>query len=82
LNQATISSRNIYTGLDTTADVLLEPEVHQIAWNDFSRVDEACAAGAEAMRCALPRVRNLLDRQSQSERLAGASGRLESGMVS
>ena len=32
------------------ADILLEPLVHHIDWNDFSRVDEAFAAGAEAMR--------------------------------
>lgn len=47
------------------ADILLEPEVHHIVWSDFTRVDEARAAGAEAMRRALPYVRELLDRQSQ-----------------
>jgi hypothetical protein len=48
------------------ADVLLEPQVHQIGWNDFSRVDEAFAAGAEAMRRALPSLRELLARRSDS----------------
>jgi NTE family protein len=47
------------------ADILLEPQVHQIDWNDFSRVDEAFAAGAEAMRRALPSLRELLDRRLQ-----------------
>jgi NTE family protein len=47
------------------SDVMLEPEVQQIDWNDFSRVDEAHAAGAEAMRRALPCVRELLARRSQ-----------------
>lgn len=47
------------------ADILLEPQVHQIDWNDFSRVDEAFAAGAEAMRRALPYLREILDRRSQ-----------------
>jgi NTE family protein len=42
------------------ADILLEPQVQEIAWNDFTRVDEAFAAGAEAMRRTLPRVRELL----------------------
>jgi NTE family protein len=53
------------------ADILLEPQVHHIDWNDFSRVDEAFAAGAEAMRCALPYVREMLDRRSH---LAPAQG--------
>jgi NTE family protein len=64
------------------ADVLLEPEVQQIDWNDFSRVDEARAAGAEAMRRALPHVRKLLDRQSQPRPVAGTSGPVESWLVS
>ena len=37
---------------------------------------------AEAMRRALPYVRELLDRQSQLQRVAGISGHLESGLVS
>jgi NTE family protein len=53
------------------ADVLLEPQVHHIEWNDFSRVDEAFSAGAESMRRALPSLRELLDRRSQ---LAPAPG--------
>lgn len=47
------------------ADILLEPQVHQIDWSDFSRVDDAFAAGAEAMRQALPSVRELLARRSE-----------------
>lgn len=46
------------------ADILLEPQVRHIDWNDFSRVDEAFAAGADAMRLALPGLRDLLDRRS------------------
>lgn len=47
------------------ADILLEPQVHHIDWNDFSRVDEAFAAGAEAMRRALLPLRELLARRSE-----------------
>ena len=43
-------------------DILLEPQVRHIDWNDFSRVDEAFAAGAEAMHHALASLRELLDR--------------------
>jgi len=53
------------------ADILLEPQIHHIDWSDFSRVDDAFAAGADAMHLALPAVRKLLARQSQ---LASASG--------
>jgi NTE family protein len=64
------------------ADVILEPEVQQIDWNDFSRVDEAHAAGAAAMRLALPYVRELLARRSQQrgagEMLAKLGNRLAS----
>jgi len=47
------------------ADILLEPQVDHIGWNDFTRVDEAFSAGAEAMRLALPSLRQLLARQSE-----------------
>lgn len=64
------------------ADVMLEPEVRQIDWNDFSRVDEARAAGAESMRRALPCVRELLARRSQRESAAGTLGYAKSRLVS
>ena len=64
------------------ADILLEPEVHAIDWNDFLRVDEARAAGAEAMRRALPYVRKLLDRRSQLRSDEGTPGRIGSWLIS
>jgi NTE family protein len=48
------------------ADILLEPQVHGIDWSDFTRVDEALFAGAEAMRAALPHLRSLLARRPHS----------------
>ncbi len=59
------------------ADILLQPEVHHIDWNDFSRVDEAFAAGAEATRLALPSLRELLDRWSQLAPVQGECLRAE-----
>jgi len=64
------------------ADVILEPEVQQIDWNDFSRVEEAHAAGAEAMRLALPYVRELLAQQSQRRRAGETLGEVENRFVS
>jgi len=63
------------------ADILLEPQVHHIDWNDFSRVDEAFSAGAEVMRRALAPLRELLDRRSQLEQAPGASFRAERGLA-
>jgi NTE family protein len=63
------------------ADILLEPEVHHIDWNDFSRVDEAFAAGAEAMRRALPSVRELLDRRSHLAPAPGTGFAAERGLA-
>jgi NTE family protein len=60
------------------ADVMLEPEVHDIGWNDFSRVDEAFTAGANAMRRALPKLRELLAGRARSAASA-MSAQPESG---
>jgi NTE family protein len=63
------------------ADILLEPLVHHIDWNDFSRVDEAFAAGAEAARLALPALRELLTRHSRMVPAPGMSFRAETGLA-
>jgi len=44
----------------SSADILLEPDVQHIDWDEFNRADEAIAAGAAAARAALPRLRQLL----------------------
>jgi len=50
------------------ADILLEPQVQHIDWNDFTQVDEAFSAGAEAMRRALSLMRELLAHQPRGSR--------------
>jgi NTE family protein len=47
------------------ADVILEPKVGHIDWSDFSLVDEAVNAGAQAMRTAIPFIREILARRQQ-----------------
>jgi len=64
------------------ADVLLEPEVQQIGWSDFSRVDEAHAAGVDAMRRALPYLRELLALRSEQVSAAATVDQFESRMAS
>jgi NTE family protein len=65
----------------TGADILLEPQVHHVDWNDFSRVDEAFAAGAEAMRRALPFLCEILERQSQLASAAEICSHAESRLA-
>src|SRR5207302_9575674 len=44
----------------SSADILREPDVQHIVWDEFNLADEAIAAGAAAARAALPRLRQLL----------------------
>ena len=62
--------------------MILEPEVKQIGWSDFSRVDEAHAAGVEAMRRALPYLRELLALRSERVPRVGTLNQFESPMAS
>jgi NTE family protein len=64
------------------ADVMLEPDVQGIGWSDFSRVDEAHAAGAEAMRRALSCVREFLARRFEQAAMAGIPNQFAHRMVS
>ncbi len=64
------------------ADLMLEPEVQGIGWNDFSRVDEAHAAGAEAMRRAVPCLRELLARRFERNSESRTLGHFENRLVS
>ena len=64
------------------ADLLLEPAVHHISWDDFQSVDEAHDAGVEVMRRALPFVREMLDRHAQMRRLETAAGVQQIGLAS
>jgi len=43
------------------ADVILEPDVKQFAWDDFERTPELLAAGATAALAALPAIRAALE---------------------
>lgn len=84
--QSLVGTRQNQTLLDpfwaSHADLLLEPAVHQISWDDFKSVDEARDAGAEVMRRALPFVREMLDRRAQPQRAGESSGCLHSELVS
>jgi NTE family protein len=63
------------------ADVVLEPKVGHIGCGDFSRVDEAVSAGADAMRHALPAIREILARQQQRPSPHGLPSGAERGLA-
>ena len=42
------------------ADLIIRPDVHSLAWDDFHRADEAIEAGKIAAKTALPRILKLL----------------------
>ena len=70
----------LQTSWSRNADILLEPQVHHIDWNDFSRVDEAVAAGADAARQSLPFVREMLERRAEFSTAPSMCFRAERGM--
>jgi NTE family protein len=51
------------------ADVLVVPEVGRVGFIDFDRKDEAIAAGIEAAREALPRIRAAVERFDDGARV-------------
>ena len=56
------------------ADLVLRPDVQNIAWDDFERIDDAIEAGATVARSALPQLRKLLDILAEYTRQAGKQG--------
>src|ERR1700721_2740422 len=53
------------------ADLIIRPDVHSLAWDDFHRADEAIEAGKTAAKIALPRILKLLaENEAHEPRLA------------
>jgi len=44
-------------------DVLIEPDVHNVLWYEFEKTPQLVAAGEDAARAALPKIRAALDGQ-------------------
>ena len=47
-----------------TADVIIEPKVKDFLWDDFEKTTELMAAGEEAARAALPKIRAVIAAKS------------------
>ena len=43
-------------------DVLIEPNVHHILWDEFVKTPQLIAAGEDATRAAIPQIKALLHR--------------------
>ncbi len=56
------------------ADLVLRPAVHNLAWDDFDRIDEAIEAGSVEARSAIPRLKQLLARQNDMQSTFGKQG--------
>jgi NTE family protein len=54
-----------------SADVVIEPQVMQFLWDEFSRTPEMIAAGESAARLALPAIREAI---SSFRRIEGTAG--------
>ncbi len=61
-----VESNYINTAEVAEADLVIRPEVGHLFWGDFTRVDEAAAAGETAARAALPRLLELLQRKGRT----------------
>ncbi|HWZ97452.1 MAG TPA: patatin-like phospholipase family protein [Candidatus Dormibacteraeota bacterium] len=57
------------------ADLVLRPDVQQLAWDDFERASEAIEAGVTAATRALPRIKKLLERTAETEDIFAAEAR-------
>jgi NTE family protein len=56
------------------ADLIIRPDVHSLAWDDFHRADEAIEAGKTAAKIALPRILKLLaENEAHEPRFANSA---------
>jgi NTE family protein len=56
-------------------DVLIEPNVHHILWDQFSKTPQLVAAGESAAHDAIPKIKSLLSRPIQEPASAPAGSR-------
>jgi NTE family protein len=54
-------------------DVLIEPDVHDILWDEFVRTPELVAAGVSATKAALPKIREAMARRRHANDDAGGA---------
>ena len=52
----------------SAVDILIEPDVHHILWDEFAKTPHLIAAGEDAAFAALPRIKTLFARGVLSPR--------------
>lgn len=62
-------------------DILIEPDVHNILWDEFVRTPDLVAAGADATIAALPRIRAALAGRLRAHGDGHASSRQHHGFL-
>lgn len=70
------AQKNQLEAWERHADLVLRPSVQGLAWDDFDRIDEAIEAGSVAARSAVPRLKQLLNRQNDMQSTFGKQGEL------
>jgi NTE family protein len=70
-----IKDSKLVSYLRRLADVVIEPNIKNIHWADFGAYDRCIAAGVEAARQALPRIRQLLRHERVMSVLRPAEGK-------
>jgi NTE family protein len=63
-------------GWERHADLVLRPDVHSLAWDDFHRIDEAIEAGAAAALTALPQLKKFCEPKTIEDYEFGKQGEL------
>ena len=46
-------------------DVLIEPDVHHVLWDEFSKTPQLVAAGEAAAQAAMPKIKELIEKRSR-----------------
>jgi NTE family protein len=70
------AQKNQLEAWERYADLVLRPAVQCLAWDDFDRIDEAIEAGSAEARSAIPRLKQLLNRQNDMQSVFGKQGEL------
>ncbi len=56
-------------------DVLIEPDVHDVLWDEFVKTPQLVAAGMAATKAALPKIRDVIAHRQQENSRGGGSRR-------
>jgi NTE family protein len=70
------AQKNLQEIWEADADLVLRPNVHALAWDDFHRIEEAIEAGAAEARNAMPQIKKLCVEETPDVREFGKQGEM------